>query len=355
MSATTLSATQEPFGTTADGEKVTRYTLSSSSGLSFSLLNYGALLTHVCFKGKDLVQGFDTLPGWEENTPYFGATVGRFANRIAAGRFSLDGQDYQLALNNEPHGIACALHGGQRGFNKRLWTAAAPEIDQKMASLTLTYHSPDGEEGYPGAVDISVTYSLTVDNEIRWEVSATSTAATPINICNHSYWNLAGHASGSVLNHTLQVPATHYLPTDLGMIPTGEKAPVRHTPLDFTTPKPLGTDIQDPFLKSANGYDHCFLLPHDGDLHPAALLTDPSSELSLQLLTDAPGLQVYTANFLDGTISGKGNTAYEARTAICLETQSLPDTPNQPAFPNCILRPGETYRHRMHLLLRSTS
>ncbi len=344
-----LSVTTSPFGTTSEGQAVTHYTLKNSHGLSATVTDFGALLTSVTTpdrEGKlaDITLGYDDLAGWEKNEPYFGATVGRYGNRIAGGKFDLDGKTYTLATNNDPAGVPCALHGGLKGFNKVCWSAETVEKDGAVG-VQLRYLSKDGEEGYPGNVTTKVTYWLSEKNELHWEVEATSDAATPINIVQHTYWNLSGDGSQSILDHEVTIPAETYLAAGADMIPTGDASPVAGTALDFRESTTLGARISADSLSDACGYDHCYVIGGEG-LRQAGLLTHPASGRSLEILTDQPGVQLYTGNFLKGA-DGKNGIVHENRTGVCLETQNFPDAPNKPTFPNSILRPGETYRHTM--------
>lgn len=287
--------------------------------------------------------GFDTATRYLAGSHYFGAIVGRFANRIAKGRFSLGGRNYTLATNNGPN----SLHGGEVGFDKRIWRGEPMTVtDGKGAKFTLV--SPDGEEGYPGRVTVSTTYVWTSDHRLIVDYHASTTAPTPFNITQHAYWNLGGAAEAkSVLDHTLAIDADRYLPVDDTLIPTGELAPVAATPFDFRQAKPIGRDIDadNPQLELGGGFDHNWVL-NGSDLRRAAVLVDPDSGRRMTLLTDQPGLQFYSGNFLDGTVTGKANNAYPYRSAVALETQHFPDSPNQPGFPNAILCPGEDFHSR---------
>jgi len=296
-------------------------------------------------KSADITHGYDTLEGWLTNTSYFGATVGRFGNRIAHGKFTLDGKEYTLATNNDPGGIPCHLHGGIKGFDKVLW-AGKPTASN---GVEFTYVSKDGEEGYPGNLTVTVTYSLSDDNELKWEARATTDAPTIVNVVHHSYWNLSGDPHSPINDHILTLHAPSYLPTDAGLIPTGEIAPVAGTPMDFTKPAAIGERVAADFeaLKLGGGYDHCWVLEKGEGLRPAAKLKDPKTGRVMEISTDQPAIQFYGGNFLDGTVAGKGGVKYAHRTALCLETEGFPDAPNKPAFPSCVLKPGETYRHTM--------
>jgi aldose 1-epimerase len=278
------------------------------------------------------------------NNAYLGATVGRFGNRIKDGRFSLDGKTYQLATNNTPGGIPCHLHGGVKGFDKVMWKGEAREN-----SVIFRYLSCDGEEGYPGQLAVTVTYTLTEEHELLWEAEASTDAPTIINLVHHTYWNLSGDPRQSINDHQLQIHADHFLPTDAGLIPTGQLADVADTPLDFTSPRLIGERVEQDYeaLHLAGGYDHCWVLRSAEGMRPAASLYHPPSGRKMEVFTDQPAMQFYGGNFLDGTIMGKHGHPYAHRTGLCLETENFPDAPNQPSFPSAVLRPGEIYRHRM--------
>lgn len=342
---------KEVYGNLSDGRAVHLFTLTNGKGVTARVMEYGAILVSLeapdaSGKVADLTHGFDTLDEWvEKNGPYFGASVGRYGNRIAHGRFTLDGTTHELVTNNDPGGIPCHLHGGKVGFNKVLWSGRI--LDDQ--SVEFSYTSPDGEEGYPGTLQVKVVYSLNEDNELKWEATATTDAPTVLNLVHHSYWNLSGDPSTSILDHELTLNAAHYLPTNAGLIPTGEIAPVAGTPMDFTEPHPIGERIEADFeaLRFGAGYDHCWVLPEGRMIRRAALVTDPKSGRVMEVSTDQPGVQCYVGNFLDGSVTGKGGVAYPRRSAFCLETQNFPDAPNQPDFPSPVLRPGEIYRHVM--------
>lgn len=334
-----------------DGREVALFTLTNANGLRARVTEYGAILVSMEIPDRqgdlaDVTHGYDTLDGWLTNTSYFGATVGRFANRIAHGKFTLDGKEYELATNNSPGDIPCHLHGGVTGFDKVLWSGTAT-----ADGVELTYLSKDGEEGYPGNLDIKVTYRLTEDNELIWQAEATTDAPTIINMAHHSYWNMGGNPAASINDHKLMLAADHYLPTNAGLIPSGEIAPVAGTPMDFTTPTAIGARVEDDFeaLKFGGGYDHAWVLRKGGDssLHLAARLKDPASGRVMEVHTNQPAIQFYGGNFLDGTVAGKGGMKYAHRTALCLETENFPDAPNNPDSPSSVLRPGETYTHTM--------
>ncbi|MBX3442310.1 MAG: galactose mutarotase [Planctomyces sp.] len=337
----------ERFGQTADGQAVHRFTLKNAKGVVAKIITRGATLTELHVPDKsgqtaDVVLGFDDVAGYEsEGNQYFGCTAGRVANRIAKGRFTLDGKDYQLAINNEPN----ALHGGvKRSFDKVVWQGVGVETPHGPG-VRFAYVSPDGEEGYPGKLTSVVTYSLNDKGELRIEYEATTEGATPINLTNHSYFNLAGEGSATVLDHTLQVAASKYTPTDDTLIPTGAIESVEGTPLDFRKATRIGDRIEE-LTETANlGYDHNLVLDGTaGELRKIATLKDPASGRTLTVHTTEPGVQFYSGNFLMGQ-TGKGGKAYPHRSAICLETQHFPDSVNHPQFPNTVLRPGQTYRH----------
>ncbi len=340
------------FGKLPDGSPAMLYTLTNSNGLRATLTDFGAAVVSLEVPDRDgkladVTLGFDNPADYDsDKNPYFGATVGRFGNRIAHGKFTLDGKDYQLATNNEPGGIPCHLHGGDRGFNRVLWTG---EPDEANNAVTFTYVSKDGEEGYPGTLTAKVTYTLTEDDELKWEAEATTDAPTIVNLVQHNYWNLSGDPTTSINDHLLTLDADHYLPTNAGLIPTGERAPVEGTPMDFTEPTSIGERVEADFeaLKLGGGYDHCWVLTPGEGLRRAARLEDPETGRVMELFTDQPAIQFYGGNFLDGTLAGKDGVKHAHRTALCLETETFPDAPNHPDFPSAVLRPGETYRHVM--------
>jgi aldose 1-epimerase len=344
-----VDVTQEVFGHLPDGREVRIFTLANRHGLRARVSEFGAVLVSMeapdrFGKSADLTLGYDTLAGWMDNSAYLGATCGRFGNRIAGGKFTLDGKEHVLATNNDPGGIPCHLHGGIVGFNKVLWSGRITE-----EGVEFSYVSPHGEEGYPGNLEVRVTYALTDDNELLWSVDATTDAPTIVNIIHHSYWNLSGDPANAADDHLLEINAASYLPTDAGMIPTGVIAPVAGTPMDFTKPTVIRERSEQDFeaLKNGGGYDHCWVLNGGGGVRLAARLKDPKSGRVMEVHTDQPGVQVYAGNFLDGSVSGKNGIRYPRRGGVCLETQRFPDSPNKPAFPSCVLRPGETYRHVM--------
>ncbi|WP_407572285.1 aldose epimerase family protein [Deinococcus altitudinis] len=345
----------EPWGELRDGRPVQLFTLNSAAGVRVQLTEYGARLVRVQTLGRagvpgDVTLGHDTLAPYliPEQAPYFGAAVGRYGNRIAQGRFVLDDVTYQLATNNPPN----HLHGGPGGFDAVLWSGT-PFEESGRRGVVFRYLSPDGEEGYPGALDVTVRYALTDAGTLSFEVQATATRPTPVNITNHAYWNLADGGAGSVAKQHLEVAADRYLPIDETSIPLGEALPVAGTPFDFQVAKPIGRDLDapDPQFRHTGGYDHHFVLtggPSEvqGGLRLAATLLDPASGRQMQLWTTEPGLQVYSGNFLDGQIVGRGGARYQKGSAVCLEPQHAPDSPNRPAFPSVILRPGEVYKTR---------
>lgn len=339
------SLSSRVFGRLPDGRTATLYTLTNSRGHVVTLTDYGAAIVSLFVPDRDgrvadVVLGFDDLAGYlSADNPYFGSIIGRLGNRLAMGRFTLDGVTHQLATNNGPH----HLHGGLRGFDKLLWTAAPSR--ENPPALTFTLRSPDGDEGYPGNLDVRVTYTWEHDDTLRIDYQATTDRATPVNLTNHVYLNLAGAGRGDVLKHRIQINADHFTPVDPTLIPTGKIAPVAGTLMDFREPGTVGDHITEVGDKP-RGYDHNYVLRPRADASPAlaAEVTDPSTGRRLRVLTTEPGVQFYTGNFLDGEAVGKGGTAYAQYTGFCLETQHFPDAPNQPAFPNVVLRPGETYR-----------
>ncbi|HEY8176654.1 MAG TPA: aldose epimerase family protein [Gemmatimonadaceae bacterium] len=349
----TASVKREPFGTLADGRAVELFTLTNAHGVEVRAMTYGGIITVIRTPDRDghlddVVLGFDSLAGYLKGSPYFGAIVGRYANRIARGQFTLDGVTYQLVRNNSPN----SLHGGVRGFDKVLWTAE-PLTGGSGVSVVLRYASRDGEEGYPGNVNVRVTYALTPTDELVVDYEASADKATPINLSQHTYWNLHGSGRGDILDHVLTLDASAFTPVDSTLIPTGDITPVEGTPFDFRAATPVGARIEQHHeqLRYGRGYDHNWVLDRRGgagsaDLIHAARLVDPSSGRALDVRTTEPGIQFYSGNFLDGTIRGKGGQVYGHRTGLCLETQHFPDSPNHPTFPSTILRPGETYRSR---------
>ncbi len=341
--------TRAHFGVTQQGEAVDVITLTNARGLELRAITYGGIIVSLRTPDRhgnlaDVVLGYDDLDGYLGDSPYFGAIVGRYGNRIANGRFALDGEAYQLATNNEPN----HLHGGLRGFDKVVWSAELLESDDGVGVI-FTHVSADGDEGYPGTLSVQVTYTLTDQNELILDYFATTDKATPINLTQHTYLNLAGNGSGDVLGHQLRINAENFTPVDETLIPTGELASVNGTPFDFTTSTPIGARIEqdDEQLTRGGGYDHNFVLdrPETG-LHHAARVAEPTTGRVLDVYTTEPGLQFYSGNFLDGSITGKSGGVYRHRYGFCLETQHFPDSPNRPNFPSTILRPEEEYRSR---------
>lgn len=330
---------KSPFGQLPDGAEVSLYTLVNDHGMEAKLTDFGAIITELHVPDRDgvladVVLGFDTLAAYLGPHPYFGATIGRYGNRIAGGRFELDGEIFQLDVNDG----ANHLHGGARGLHTVLWQATP---DQE--GLTLTYRSADGEQGYPGNLDVTLRYELTDDNELLMRCSAVTDRATPVNLTQHSYFSLAG--GGDILGHELTIRADSFTPIDATLIPTGALAPVAGTPFDFRSPRPIGERIAQPDkqLRHGAGYDHNFVLDKlPGRMALAARVREPVSGRILELFTEEPGLQFYSGNFLDGSLAGKGRS-FDYRSGFCLEPQHFPDSPNQPGFPGTILRPGERY------------
>jgi aldose 1-epimerase len=345
--AETTQVSQEPFGHLPDGRAVTLYTLQAATGLRVSVMDLGGAVVRLEAPDRngqlaDVALGFRNGADYPGRSPYFGAVIGRVGNRIANGRFTLEGRTYALATNNAPGGIPCQLHGGKTGFDKVLWRAT-PTTRDGLPALRLSYTSVAGEEGYPGELDVEVVYSLTRDNGLRLDYTATTDAATPVNLTNHTYFNLKGEGAGTILDHELTVRAKRYTPVNPGLIPTGELAPVAGTPFDFTTPHTIGERIgvKDPQLAYGHGYDHNLVLDSaDGKLALAATVHEPQSGRTLEVFTTEPGVQFYCGNFLDGKLTGKSGQPYVFRGAFCLETQHFPDSINQPAFPTTVLRPG---------------
>jgi len=341
------SISGDPFGKLSDGKQVTLFTLKNARGMTARIIDYGAILVSLTAPNRDgiyedIMLGYDNLQDYEADKSFFGGIVGRYGNRIGKGRFVLDGQSYQLTINNgENH-----LHGGITGFNKVMWQ---PEITnwQSKPALKMRYISPDGEQGYPGEVDLTVFYQLSDENELRIEYQGTTNKPTILNPTNHGYFNLTGSALNTILEHQLMIASDQYTPVDSGLITTGELSEVTGTPMDFRTPTAIGAHVNDNFeqLKFGKGYDHNWvLLDFDQKVRKVASLYDPYSGRLMDILTDQPGLQFYSGNFLDGSITGKDGITYKFRTGLCLEAQCFPDTPNKPHFPSVTLRPGETYR-----------
>ncbi|MFF9491341.1 aldose epimerase family protein [Streptomyces flaveolus] len=357
IAATTLGGTahatggrkpvKELFGKLADGTKVYRWSLENG-GTRMKVLSYGGVVQSLEIPDRrgryeNVSLGFDNLDDYVARSPHFGALIGRYGNRIAKGRFTLDGKQYQLSVNDGEN----SLHGGALGFDYRVWDVE-PFTRGSDVGLVLHYTSVDGEMGYPGTLKAKVTYTLTRRGEWRIDYEATTDKATVVNLTSHVYWNLAGEGSGTIEDHELSIAASRFTPTDAGLIPTGELAKVAGTPFDFRRAKPIGRDIRDghPQLVTAKGFDHNWVLDKGITDRPehVATLRDGASGRTLRIATDQPGLQFYSGNFLDGTLTGPGGSVYRQGDALCLETQHFPDSPNQPSFPSTVLRPGQTYR-----------
>lgn len=349
VSARGSSVEVRPFGTTADGQTVDEYVLTNANGMEVRIITYGGTITSMRVPDRggrftNVVLGFDNLSDYETKSPYFGCITGRFANRIARGRFTLDGQTYTLALNDGLN----SLHGGAVGFNKHVWQAEAVEKDGDVG-VRLHYVSPDGEEGYPGKLDVTVAYTLTNDNGLRMDYAATTDAPTVVNLTNHAYFNLQGEGVGDIYDHILWIDADRFTPVSDTLIPTGELAPVDGTPFDFRLPKPVrpGQRSNHAQIVAGRGYDHNFVLNRvdltDTSLMLAARIADPAFGRVLEVWTTEPGLQFYAGNFINATLVGSSGRLYRQCDGFALETQHFPDSPNQPDFPSTVLRPGETY------------
>jgi aldose 1-epimerase len=337
ITASSMSITHEPYGSTEDGKPVQLYRLTNAHGNFIELTDYGAILVSVNVPDRkgdraNVTLGFDSLDGYLQRHPYFGATVGRFCNRIADGEFEIDGTTYSFVTNNGPN----HLHGGTVGFDSQMWEVEEISGDS-VVGLRFTLVSPDGQEGYPGTLTTLVEYRWSNDNEMTIHFEATTDAPTHVNLTNHSYFNLGGAGTGKVLDHQMQIDAERFLSVNESMIPTGVLANVADTPLDFRQPHAIGERIEQ--LESTNGYDHCFVVSGEpGELRSCAVAVDPKSGRAMEVKTTQPGVQLYTGNFLGGNESSNG---YGQHSAFCLETQHYPDSPNQPAFPTTLLKPGE--------------
>ncbi len=335
-----MTLRRQPYGRLPDGAAVEKYTLATARGIGAELLTYGGILTSLTMPDRrgriaNVTLGFDGLDGYTARSPYFGALLGRFANRIARGSFTIEGKQYRLACNNGPH----HLHGGLKGFDKVVWKAK-PFQERDSAGVVLSYLSKDGEEGFPGTLRVEVTASLSEEGVLAFQFTARTDKTTPVNLSQHSYWNLAG--SGTILNHQLELDCPFYLPVDKTLIPTGEVLAVAGTPMNFTRRKPVGRDIG----KVPGGYDHCFVGAGTGQsFRRLATLFEPSGGRGLEVWTTMPGLQLYTGNFLKD-LAGAGGAVYKKHSGLCLETEFFPDAVNRPHFPGCLLEPGRTYRHR---------
>ena len=340
-----VDISKQPWGRLPDGTAVDLYTLRNRHGVEAKISNYGGIVTSLLApdrNGKlgDVVLGYDQLDGYLKSTPYFGCLVGRYANRIAKGKFTLEGKTYTLATNNGPN----HLHGGVKGFDKAVWAGRIINSPEGRA-LELTYTSKDGEEGYPGNLKVTATYTLTADNGLRLDYRATTDQPTVLNLTQHSYFNLAGQ--GDVLGHVVEIAADRFTPVDATLIPTGELAPLANTPLDFRKATAIGARIEDahPQMQYGGGYDHNYVFPKRvGDLTILARVAEPNSGRVLEVISTEPGMQFYTGNFLDGTITGKGGWTYQKRNAFCMEPGHYPDSPNQKNFPSTVLRPGQSYQ-----------
>lgn len=348
--ASFLNGSNNPNGVkVSDFDSIRIYELKNKVGTEVKITNYGATVASIIVADRngdfvDIALGYDCVEGYMNavDKPYFGSVVGRYGNRIAKGRFSLDGKTYTLAANNGPN----HLHGGIIGFDKVAW-GATPIAGKGFTGVELTYRAKDMEEGYPGNLDVKVTYKLTNDNELVIDYSAMTDKATPVNLTNHTYFNLAGEGNGTILNHELTINADHYTPVNESLIPTGDLESVKGTPFDFTSPKAIGRDItqKNEQLIIGGGYDHNFVINKKSEgLTLAAMVYDPVSGRFMEVLTEEPGVQFYCGNFLDGRLVGKSGKPYVCRGGLCLETQHYPDSPNQPEFPSTILRPGEVYQ-----------
>ena len=334
-----FSISEKPYGS-YNGEVITQYIITNPSGMEVSILNYGGIVTSIITPDNNgnkanVVTSYDSLAGYlQKGNPYFGALIGRYGNRIAKGKFTLDGKTYTLATNNKGN----ALHGGIKGFDKVVWKAEKLPRD---SSLQLTYFSKDGEEGYPGNLNAKVVYTLTANNELKIDYTATTDKATPINLTNHSYFNLSAGQDSTILNHLVVINANNFTEVNDDLIPTGKLPDVKGTPMDFTAEKAVGKDID----QVKGRYDHNYVLSRKGnDIEKAASVYHPASGRFMEVWTTQPGMQFYTGNFLDGTLAHAADGAkYIQHAALCLETQHFPDSPNQPTFPNAILKPGETY------------
>jgi aldose 1-epimerase len=342
-----MSIKVENAGVLASGDSVKVYTLKNAAGMEVSIMDLGGTITKWTAPDKDgkfadITLGSNTPQDYLTTTKYLGALIGRFGNRIAKGKFSLDGNEYTLPVNNGPN----ALHGGLKGFNAVIWKAIP--IEGAEPGLKLTYFSKDGEEGYPGNLTVEVVYTLKADNSLTIDYTATTDKNTVVNLTNHAYFNLKGEGKGDILDHEIVLNADKYLPTDAGLIPTGELKPVAGTPFDFTTAHLIGERINDTTdidIKLGGGYDHCWVFTDQSNkLKSVAMVTEPVSGRTMEVLTTEPAVQFYTGNFLNGSATGKSGVKYERRYGFCLETQHFPDSPNQSAFPTTVLKPGETYK-----------
>lgn len=332
-----------PFGKLKDGTPISLYTMSNGKGITMKVMNYGGIITSLEVPDKtgklvDVILGYDSLAAYEKQNPFFGALVGRYGNRIGKGKFTLDGKEYSLVQNNNGN----HLHGGTRGFDKVVWKIEEVPSDEGVA-LKLSYLSKDMEEGYPGNLNTEVIYTLTEDNTVRFDYKATTDKKTIVNLTQHTYFNLNGGKT-DILGHEVAINADHIVAVDEQLIPTGELRPVENTPFDFRKPVAIGARInaEDEQIKFGKGYDHCWVLNGEG-FRQAAVAYDSTTGIEMTLRTTEPGVQFYTGNFLNGSLTGKGNVVYNQRTGFCLETQHFPDSPNKKEFPSVVLEPGQTY------------
>ncbi|MFZ6032514.1 MAG: aldose epimerase family protein [Melioribacter sp.] len=340
---------QENFGVAPDGSPVFLYTMKNSNGMTVKLTNYGATLVSIVTPDKDgnfadIIAGFDSLSGYVNDNSFIGVTVGRYANRIGKGKFKIDDREYQLTINDGNN----HLHGGVKGFHKLVWDSEIV-TDDTSSYVVMKLHSPDGYEGYPGNVDVKVKFSLNDNNDLLIEYAGTTDKPTILNLTNHAYYNLSGNFENTILDHILTINADNFTPIDSELIPTGEIAPVENTPMDFRKPTAVGARINEDYiqLKYGKGYDHNWALnEYDGNVRKAVTLSDPKSGRVLEIFTDQPGMQFYSGNFLNGTITGKGGIKYNYRTALCLEPQFFPDSPNKDNFASPLLKPGDIYRQK---------
>lgn len=345
---TTMNIEQSSFGETADGKPVEKYTITNNSGLEMSVISYGGIITSLKVPNKDgayenVVLGFDNIKDYENGSPYFGAIIGRYGNRIANGKFAIDGEEYSLETNDGPN----TLHGGEKGFDKVVWDVES-STSEDTATLKFSYTSKDGEGGYPGNLETTVTYTLNSDNELDIKYEATTDKKTIVNLTQHSYFNLSGDFSKKIVDHVVAINADEFLPVDKTLIPTGELKPVKGTPFDFTEPTPISKGLEmegsNEQLDRGPGFDHCWVLnEQDSGVRLAASAYEPDSGRFMEVYTNEPALQFYIGNFLDGSLPAPGGATYEKRTGFCMETQHYPDSPNQEKFPSTVLEPGEKY------------
>ena len=350
-SAAEVTVPSRSFGRLADGREARLFKLENGRGLVAEVTDFGGIIVRLLVpdragRAADVVLGVDSAGEFEAKAAGFNSVIGRYANRIAGGRFTLDGKTYQLETNSSSGGVPVHIHGGRQGFNRRLWTAT-PTAREGLPAVRLSLTSPDGDQGYPGNLQVEVLYSVTADGALRLDYTATTDRPTPLNLTNHAYFNLKGEGEDDILDHELTLRAARYTPVTPALIPTGELAPVAGTPFDFTRPRLIGERIaaDHPQMAIGRGYDHNFVLDHRGDAPGlAALVHEPASGRVLEVLTTEPGVQLFTANHFAGRLAGKSGRAYPRYGGFCLETQHYPDSPNQAAFPSTILRPGQTFR-----------